>query len=172
MLMVWHKLKKALSLKRKDNNSQNETHHSKSPAIPSSPSSLSRLPSPTAHSSKLQETCVICLGSMKAGKGKAIFTAECSHSFHFSCIGENVKYGNLLCPICRCKWKEIPFQFGTDDVTIVRRIRVLRPVNRSHHGSSALYAISDTTFSFIESFDTVQDALHWSSQCCSPGAST
>ncbi|KAK4709970.1 hypothetical protein R3W88_004483 [Solanum pinnatisectum] len=129
MLMVWHKLKKALSLKRKDNNSQNETHHSKSLAIPSSPSSLSSLPSPTAHSSK--ETCVICLGSMKAGKGKAIFTAECSHSFHFSCIGENVKYGNLLCPICRCKWKEIPFQFGTDDVTIVRRIRVLRPVNRS-----------------------------------------
>lgn len=27
---------------------------------------------------------------------------------------------------------------------------------------SALYAISDTTFSFIESFVTVQDALHWS----------
>ncbi|WMV14330.1 hypothetical protein MTR67_007715 [Solanum verrucosum] len=52
MLMVWHKLKKALSLKRKDNNSQNETHHSKSPAIPSSPSSLSCLPSPTTHSSK------------------------------------------------------------------------------------------------------------------------
>ncbi|KAK4709968.1 hypothetical protein R3W88_004481 [Solanum pinnatisectum] len=126
--MLWHKLKKALSLKRKVNNSQNETHHSKSPAIPSSPSSLSHLPSPTARSSK--ETCVICLGSMKAEKGKAIFTAECMHSFHFSCISENVKHGNLLCPICRCKWKEIPFQFGTD-VTIVRRIRVLHRVNRS-----------------------------------------
>uniref|UniRef100_M1DMR2 RING-type domain-containing protein n=1 Tax=Solanum tuberosum TaxID=4113 RepID=M1DMR2_SOLTU len=128
MLMVWHKLKKALSLKRKDNNSQNETHHSKSPAIPSSPSSLSRLPSPTTRSSK--GTCVICLRSMKAEKGKAIFTAECMHSFHFSCIGENVKHGNLLFPICRCKWKEIPFQFATD-VTIVRRIRVLHRVKHS-----------------------------------------
>ncbi|WMV14331.1 hypothetical protein MTR67_007716 [Solanum verrucosum] len=148
---------------------------------------------------------------MKAEKGKAIFTAECCHSFHFSCIGENVKHGNLLCPICRCTWKEIPFQFATD-VTIVRQILVLHHVNRSrplptvfppppqhvqfsdagssiidvigynigsdvqhsghNHDSSALYAISDTTFSFIQSFVTVQDALHWSPQCCSPGAST
>ncbi|KAK6796459.1 hypothetical protein RDI58_004160 [Solanum bulbocastanum] len=146
MLMLWHKLKKALSLKCKDNNSQNETHHSKSPDIPSSQSSLSHLPSPTARSSTLPfsfllsfyfcfiiffGTCVICLGNMKAEKGEAIFTAECMHSFHFSCIGENVKHGNLLCPICRCKWKETPFQFATDDVTIVHRIRVLIPVNRS-----------------------------------------
>uniref|UniRef100_A0A3Q7FHT9 RING-type domain-containing protein n=1 Tax=Solanum lycopersicum TaxID=4081 RepID=A0A3Q7FHT9_SOLLC len=76
------------------------------------------------------ETCVICLGSIKAEKGKAIFTAECMHSFHFSCIGENVKHGNLICPICRSKWKEIPSQFGAD-VTIVRRIRVLHCVNHS-----------------------------------------
>ncbi|KAK6796453.1 hypothetical protein RDI58_004154 [Solanum bulbocastanum] len=115
---------------------------------------------------------------MKAEKGKAIFTAECMHSFHFSCISENVKHGNLLCPICRCKWKEIPFQFAID-VTIVRRIRVLHRVNRSRplptgrgrgyvnvhnfgfssdHDSSALYVISDAskgTFSFIESFVTL-----------------
>ncbi|KAK4348096.1 hypothetical protein RND71_034435 [Anisodus tanguticus] len=59
----------------------------------------------------LARTCVIFLGSMKAGNGEAIFTAECSHSFHFSCIGNSIKHGNHLCPICRCKWKEIPFQF-------------------------------------------------------------
>ncbi|KAH0646363.1 hypothetical protein KY284_034247 [Solanum tuberosum] len=47
-------------------------------------------------------------GSMKAGNGQAIFTAECAHSFHFSCIANSVKHGNYLCPICRCKWKEIP----------------------------------------------------------------
>ena len=48
MLMMWRKLKKVLSLKRKDNNSP------KSPAIPASSSSLSRLPSPTAQSSKVR----------------------------------------------------------------------------------------------------------------------
>ena len=46
---------------------------------------------------------------MKQGSGHAIFTAECSHSFHFHCIASNVKHGNQLCPVCRAKWKEIPF---------------------------------------------------------------
>lgn len=47
---------------------------------------------------------------MKAGNGHALFTAECSHTFHFPCIVSNVKYGNYVCPVCRAKWKEIPFQ--------------------------------------------------------------
>ncbi|CAN1253093.1 E3 ubiquitin-protein ligase WAV3 [Linum perenne] len=47
---------------------------------------------------------------MKAGQGHAIFTAECSHSFHFHCITSNVKHGNQVCPVCRAKWKEVPFQ--------------------------------------------------------------
>ncbi|XP_020584864.1 uncharacterized protein LOC110027688 [Phalaenopsis equestris] len=53
-------------------------------------------------------TCAICLGNMKAGRG-ALFTAECSHVFHFACIASNVKHGNRVCPICRAKWKELPF---------------------------------------------------------------
>ncbi|KAL9275780.1 E3 ubiquitin-protein ligase WAV3-like protein [Drosera capensis] len=57
-----------------------------------------------------QKTCSICLKTMKAGEGHAIFTAECSHSFHFHCIASNVKHGNRLCPVCRAKWKEIPLQ--------------------------------------------------------------
>ncbi|KAL3833771.1 hypothetical protein ACJIZ3_008507 [Penstemon smallii] len=52
----------------------------------------------------------VCLGSVRRGQGRAIFTADCSHSFHFNCIVNNVKHGNYLCPICRLKWKEIPFQ--------------------------------------------------------------
>lgn len=47
---------------------------------------------------------------MKAGQGHAIFTAECSHSFHFQCITTNVKHGNQICPVCRAKWNEIPLQ--------------------------------------------------------------
>lgn len=66
--------------------------------------------------SKLQRTCAICLTTMKPGQGHAIFTAECSHSFHFHCITSNVKHGNQICPICRAKWKEIPFQSPMSDL--------------------------------------------------------
>ncbi|KAE9616692.1 hypothetical protein Lal_00034910 [Lupinus albus] len=54
-------------------------------------------------------TCAICLNIMKPGQGHAIFIAECSHSFHFYCITSNVKHGNQNCPVCRAKWKEVPF---------------------------------------------------------------
>ncbi|XP_058106823.1 E3 ubiquitin-protein ligase WAV3-like isoform X2 [Magnolia sinica] len=57
-----------------------------------------------------KKTCAICLGSMKPGQGRALFTAECSHSFHFSCIASCIKHGNHLCPICRSHWNEIPCQ--------------------------------------------------------------
>nr|XP_009587305.1 E3 ubiquitin-protein ligase WAV3-like [Nicotiana tomentosiformis] len=64
----------------------------------------------------IERTCAICLGSRKPGNDQVIFTAECSHSFYFSCIANSVKHGNYLCPICRCKWKEIPLMssFSTD----------------------------------------------------------
>ncbi|XP_009780877.1 E3 ubiquitin-protein ligase WAV3-like [Nicotiana tabacum] len=112
MAEAWRKLKKALSsLKQQPKPVPSvDNSHSKSPAIPPS-SSFSRSFTTTTRSSK--RTCAICLGSMKAGNGQAIFTAECSHAFHFSCIGNSVKHGNRLCPICRCKWKEIPLQFPT-----------------------------------------------------------
>ncbi|GAB2276770.1 hypothetical protein Dimus_011486 [Dionaea muscipula] len=62
-----------------------------------------------------QKTCSICLVTMKPGDGHAIFTAECSHSFHFHCITSNVRHGNRLCPVCRAKWKEIPLQSSRKD---------------------------------------------------------
>ncbi|KAK7270350.1 hypothetical protein RIF29_23428 [Crotalaria pallida] len=66
-----------------------------------------KLSKSSSRSSK--QTCSICLAKMKQGSGHAIFTAECSHSFHFHCIASNVKHGNQICPVCRAKWKEIPF---------------------------------------------------------------
>ncbi|XP_038723147.1 E3 ubiquitin-protein ligase WAV3-like isoform X2 [Tripterygium wilfordii] len=54
--------------------------------------------------------CAICLRTLRSGHGEAIFTAECSHTYHFNCITENIVHGNLRCPICRAEWKEIPFQ--------------------------------------------------------------
>ncbi|KAL0303489.1 UNVERIFIED_CONTAM: E3 ubiquitin-protein ligase WAV3 [Sesamum radiatum] len=57
----------------------------------------------------LMKTCAICLGSVETGQGQAIFTAECSHSFHFACIGNSVTHGNYLCPVCRARWNDLPF---------------------------------------------------------------
>ncbi|MBA0698539.1 hypothetical protein Goari_000247 [Gossypium aridum] len=57
---------------------------------------------------------------MKQGGGHAIFTAECSHSFHFHCIASNVKHGNQICPVCRAKWKEIPMQSPSLDPPLGR----------------------------------------------------
>lgn len=39
----------------------------------------------------------------------AIYTAECSHCFHFPCIAQHVrKQGNLVCPVCKVTWKDVP----------------------------------------------------------------
>ncbi|CAA2970839.1 Anaphase-promoting complex (APC), subunit 11 [Olea europaea subsp. europaea] len=70
--------------------------------------------------SSSKKTCSICLGSMRRGEGHAIFTAECSHSFHFHCIASNVKHGNQICPVCRAKWKEIPLQSPSLDLPVQR----------------------------------------------------
>uniref|UniRef100_A0A2P2IU57 Uncharacterized protein MANES_04G018200 n=1 Tax=Rhizophora mucronata TaxID=61149 RepID=A0A2P2IU57_RHIMU len=79
------------------------------PSTPTPSSSGLRL-SKSGHKSYSKKTCAICLTAMKPGQGHAIFMAECSHSFHFHCITSNVKHGNQVCPVCRAKWKEIPFQ--------------------------------------------------------------
>ncbi|CAN6302351.1 unnamed protein product [Urochloa humidicola] len=51
--------------------------------------------------------CAICRGDMGAGGGQAIFTAECSHAFHFSCISTSVAQGRLVCPLCNAQWREL-----------------------------------------------------------------
>jgi Mg-chelatase subunit ChlD len=66
--------------------------------------------------------CAICFDSMKPGQGHALFTAECSHMFHFHCISSSVKHGNHVCPVCRAKWKEMPFNRSLS--SIVPRGRV------------------------------------------------
>lgn len=46
---------------------------------------------------------------MKTGQGTAIYTAECSHAFHFPCIADHVrKHGTLVCPVCNTTWKDVP----------------------------------------------------------------
>uniref|UniRef100_A0A1J3DY52 Uncharacterized protein n=1 Tax=Noccaea caerulescens TaxID=107243 RepID=A0A1J3DY52_NOCCA len=88
-----------------------------------SPLNWPMTPTPSSHglklsrnSSKSSKTCSICLTKMKEKGGHAIFTAECSHSFHFHCIASNVKHGNQVCPVCRAKWIEIPMQHPSFDL--------------------------------------------------------
>ncbi|CAF2133593.1 unnamed protein product [Brassica napus] len=52
--------------------------------------------------------CGICLQSAKAGRGTAIFTAECSHTFHFPCVASRAGDLNLLaaCPVCGASWRD------------------------------------------------------------------
>ncbi|GMP45649.1 hypothetical protein CsSME_00014100 [Camellia sinensis var. sinensis] len=56
-----------------------------------------------------RNSCGVCLQSVKTGQGMAIYTAECSHGFHFPCIAAHVsKNGNLVCPVCSATWKDVP----------------------------------------------------------------
>ncbi|KAF5736232.1 putative Zinc finger family protein [Tripterygium wilfordii] len=88
--------------------------------------SFSHLPS--------KKTCVICLRTLRSGHGEAIFTAECSHTYHFNCIMENIVHGNLRCPICRAEWKEIPFQ-ATSNVPDLRQNNFGRARVSPYNGS-------------------------------------
>ncbi|GMI77347.1 hypothetical protein like AT5G49665 [Hibiscus trionum] len=91
--------------------STNETPKAavKSPKpIPSSPRSPLKL-SLFRNSFKFRSSCGICLNSVKTGQGTAIYTAECSHAFHFPCIASHVrKYDSLVCPVCSTTWKDVP----------------------------------------------------------------
>nr|XP_043632989.1 E3 ubiquitin-protein ligase WAV3-like [Erigeron canadensis] len=65
----------------------------------------------TTSSSKTM--CAICLEALNystscTGQGQAIFTAQCSHAFHFDCIASNVRHGGVTCPICRAQWTHLP----------------------------------------------------------------
>ncbi|KAJ0641205.1 putative chromatin regulator PHD family [Helianthus annuus] len=56
--------------------------------------------------------CAICLEVLNysacTAPGQAIFTAQCSHAFHFDCIASNVRHGGVTCPICRAQWTHLP----------------------------------------------------------------
>ncbi|WOL05780.1 hypothetical protein Cni_G14511 [Canna indica] len=134
------------------------------PKTPTPSSGGLRLGRSGSRSSK--KMCTICLGSMKAGHGLALFTAECSHTFHFQCIASNVKYGNHVCPVCRAKWKEIPFQapiasehphgrarvnpvnWAQEDghMAVVRMLPRADSTNRQHHHFSYFHAVEPSTF--------------------------
>ncbi|XVE95133.1 hypothetical protein REPUB_Repub02eG0070200 [Reevesia pubescens] len=78
---------------------------SSNPSSPRSPLKFSLF----RNSFKFRSSCGICLNSVKRGQGTAIYTAECSHAFHFPCIAAHVcKHDSLVCPVCNTTWKDVP----------------------------------------------------------------
>ncbi|KAK4274214.1 hypothetical protein QN277_017475 [Acacia crassicarpa] len=104
------------------------------PPSPRSPLKLSLF----KNSFKFRSTCGLCLNSVKAGQGMAIYTAECSHAFHFPCIVAHVrKHGSLVCPVCSATWKDMPLlalhdnsasESSQHDVVVVAKKRIDHPI--------------------------------------------
>ncbi|KAL0407167.1 UNVERIFIED_CONTAM: putative E3 ubiquitin-protein ligase EDA40 [Sesamum latifolium] len=71
----------------------------------------------TSPSSSNKSLCAICLDPLNYGSGgstgQALFTAQCSHAFHFACILSNVRHGSVTCPICRAHWTQLPCCLST-----------------------------------------------------------
>ncbi|KAF5733740.1 hypothetical protein HS088_TW16G00180 [Tripterygium wilfordii] len=134
------------------------------PITPTTPSSPGLSLSKNLSSKSSKQTCSICLTKMKQGGGRAIFTAECSHTFHFHCIASSVKHGNHVCPVCRAKWQEIPSQASDLDPpvgwpqnnTLMSALRRLpsphRDLNRRHI-VPLLHAPESDVFDDDESLD-------------------
>lgn len=75
-----------------------------------------KMEEPTSTRVADKNLCAICLellstsisSDVDSGEAAAIYTAQCSHSFHFLCIASNIRHGNVSCPICRAQWSELP----------------------------------------------------------------
>lgn len=106
--------------------------------------------------SRSSKKCTICLASMKRGEGQAIFTAECSHSFHFQCIASNVKHGNQICPVCRTKWNQIPLQVppaASPIMTVIRQLPPSQNPNNRHISAPVFPAFEPSVFNDDEPLD-------------------
>uniref|UniRef100_A0A1D1Z716 Uncharacterized protein sll0103 n=2 Tax=Anthurium amnicola TaxID=1678845 RepID=A0A1D1Z716_9ARAE len=154
------------------------------PMTPTPSSSGLKLSKSGSRSSK--RTCAICLGTMKPGHGHALFTAECSHTFHFHCIASNVKHGNQVCPVCRAKWKDIPFQapaaselphgrarvnpvnWSQEDgyMTILRRLPRTDSSNRLPHVTSLFHTTEPSSFDDDEPLDPQMEPCKDSEHVC------
>uniref|UniRef100_A0A453ACU7 RING-type domain-containing protein n=1 Tax=Aegilops tauschii subsp. strangulata TaxID=200361 RepID=A0A453ACU7_AEGTS len=81
-------------------------------SAPSSPRSPSRFALFKASILPTKARCGVCTRGVKNGGGAAVFTAECSHSFHFPCIAARARgaaSGALCCPVCSAPWRQAPF---------------------------------------------------------------
>ncbi|KAG0477580.1 hypothetical protein HPP92_012299 [Vanilla planifolia] len=84
---------------------------SSNPASPRSPFRFSLLKATLRLS---RSRCGVCSQSVSTDQRTAVFTAECSHSFHFHCISAHFRSQSrsqsscLTCPVCSASWHEVP----------------------------------------------------------------
>lgn len=65
-------------------------------------------PEPKTQNLNFKRSCKICLNSVKRSQGKAIYTAECGHVFHFACLATHIpNHTTFLCPVCNATWKDL-----------------------------------------------------------------
>jgi len=91
----------------------------------------------------LQNLCAICLDPLSyhskgSSPGQAIFTAQCSHTFHFACISSNVRHGSVTCPICRAHWTQLPRNLNNN----------LGPFTSSNQSDPILRILDDSIATF------------------------
>ncbi|GJN38295.1 hypothetical protein PR202_gb27324 [Eleusine coracana subsp. coracana] len=79
-------------------------------SAPSSPRSPSRFALFKASLLPSKSRCGVCSRGVKSSGSSAVFTAECSHSFHFPCIAGHARWssGVLSCPVCASAWRQAP----------------------------------------------------------------
>ncbi|XP_052114454.1 E3 ubiquitin-protein ligase WAVH1 [Arachis duranensis] len=94
------------------------------------PSTFSYLLKSTLRLSK--NRCGICTQGVKAGQGTAIFTAECSHTFHFPCIAAHVRMRQLLtCPVCSATWKQLTLYNDDEPLASPTSVSAFVPIPES-----------------------------------------
>ncbi|KAJ0696210.1 putative chromatin regulator PHD family [Helianthus annuus] len=114
-----------------------KTPKSSNPSSPRSPFSIFKSSLGFSRSN-----CGLCLQSVKTGHKTAIFTAECSHTFHFPCISQHVKQENVLaCPICKTTWRDASF------LAIMWRLSPPHMVNVTRRAPIDLVAVLDVSAS-------------------------
>ncbi|XP_021721113.1 uncharacterized protein LOC110688682 [Chenopodium quinoa] len=91
--------------------------------------------------------CGLCMQSVKTGQGMAIYTAECSHAFHFPCIAAHVrKQGSLICPVCNITWKDVPLlSFHKNNPSEAEQIVDKKTITTTTAKSSAMSAPATPT---------------------------
>ncbi|XP_049381698.1 E3 ubiquitin-protein ligase WAV3 isoform X1 [Solanum stenotomum] len=116
------------------------------PSSPRSPSTFSLLKSSLRFPK--QTKCGTCLQTVKTGQGTAIFTAECSHSFHFPCIAALLrKQTALVCPVCHSEWKELPLLSIHDTQKPVKvEEKTIREVSPSPKAKGDVKFTTETNF--------------------------